>query len=119
MRDDIDMEGLRAKLLARRAELEEGQSTRDEACGAVELDQSRTGRLSRMDALRGQAMAQAGQQRAALELQRIQAALNRMASGDYGYCIECGEEIEAARLAIDPANPLCLQCASAGEREGR
>lgn len=78
----------------------------------MELDQTRVGRLSRMDALQGQAMAQETERRRKNELQRIEAALLRVESGDYGYCVTCGEEISAKRLALDPSTPLCIDCAS-------
>ena len=78
----------------------------------VELDQQSVGRLSRMDALQVQAMAQATSRRRAGELKRVAAALERMEAGEYGYCVECGEEIAMRRLELDPATPLCIQCAS-------
>jgi len=78
----------------------------------VELDQQAVGRLSRMDALQVQAMAQEASRRRARELRRINAALARMDEGEYGYCLECGEEIAARRLELDPAAPLCIKCAS-------
>nr|NIR61407.1 TraR/DksA family transcriptional regulator [Gammaproteobacteria bacterium] len=78
----------------------------------VELDQQSVGRLSRMDALQVQAMAQETSRRRAAELRRIAAALARMEEGEYGYCVECGEEIAVRRLELDPATPLCINCAS-------
>ncbi|SDI25108.1 TraR/DksA family transcriptional regulator [Aliiruegeria lutimaris] len=80
------------------------------ARSVVELDQSATGRLSRMDALQHQAMAQAQQRRRAAERLRIRAALERLAEGEYGFCTDCGEEIAAARLATDPAIARCADC---------
>jgi len=41
----------------------------------------------------------------------VAAALKRIESGDYGYCLNCDEEIAVKRLEIDPAAPLCLDCA--------
>lgn len=38
------------------------------------------------------------------------AALQRIRSGEYGYCIECGDEISAARLAAKPEVALCVDC---------
>jgi DnaK suppressor protein len=38
-----------------------------------------------------------------------------MDEGEYGYCTSCGEEIEAKRLALDPALATCVDCA-AGRR---
>ena len=74
----------------------------------VVLDQTQQGRLSRMDALQQQAMAAETQRRRQRELQLLEAALKRLAEGEYGYCVNCGEEIESDRLALDPATPFCI-----------
>lgn len=103
------------RLLKIRADIEALADTRREAAGTVELDQTRTGRLSRMDALQGQAMAKAGQARAELELKRIESALKRIKDGGYGECMECGEEIAVARLKANPVVTLCIRCAEARE----
>jgi len=81
----------------------------------VELDQTCVGRVSRMDALQGQAMALESQRRRELELRYIAAALQRMDQGDFGCCLECGEAIRYERLEYNPAVPLCITCASAAE----
>ena len=77
----------------------------------VTLDQQSVGRLSRMDALQRQAMAQATARRHEGEKRRILAALARHEDGEYGYCTECGEEIAPARLEVDPCVPTCVSCA--------
>ncbi|WP_299673873.1 TraR/DksA C4-type zinc finger protein [uncultured Roseobacter sp.] len=46
------------------------------------------------------------------ELRRIDAALARVASGSYGVCLTCGEDISEARLAVLPDTPLCKTCAA-------
>jgi len=74
----------------------------------VTLDQTSVGRLSRMDAMQAQAMAQATQARRRQLRQRIVAALARMDEGDYGYCLTCGEPIAKGRLEIDPATATCI-----------
>ena len=76
----------------------------------VTLDQQSVGRLSRMDALQAQAMAQATEKRRHQRLAQIEAAFRRMAAGEYGYCATCGEAIAAKRLAADPAAHLCVGC---------
>lgn len=91
------------------------ESTRRDSSATVELDQTRSGRLSRMDALQLQAMAKAGQSRATIELRRIEAALRRIESGDYGECRDCGEEISLGRLTANPAAGFCLVCAEQRE----
>jgi DnaK suppressor protein len=99
------------RLRARLAELEELSSGSGESRAAVELDQTRVGRLSRMDALQGQAMAQATEVRRQQEIRRIRAALERLAEGEFGACVQCGEEIADKRLELDPAVPTCIDCA--------
>lgn len=51
-----------------------------------------------------------------LELQRIEAALQRIAEGRWGECAECGRAIEAKRLAALPWAIRCAGCAEARER---
>jgi RNA polymerase-binding transcription factor len=77
----------------------------------VELDQARLGRLSRMDAMQGQAMSEAIAARRITELKRIETALKRIDEGDYGYCISCGDKIALKRLELDPTAPICTDCA--------
>jgi len=113
-RQDINIDALRKVLQERYAELERLHQISGESRQAVELDQTRIGRLSRMDAMQQQEMAKETERRRALDRQRITAALARMESADYGYCIKCDEEIAAARLALDPALLTCIACA-AGE----
>jgi DnaK suppressor protein len=109
--EDLDGAAVRARLLSRRAEVEAILAQAQEAGQAVELDQQRVGRLSRMDALQGQAMALAAERRRHQELQRIAAALQRLEEDDYGYCVRCGEEIGCKRLELDPTVPTCIDCA--------
>lgn len=46
------------------------------------------------------------------ELRMIEAALARLAAGEYGFCVKCGAEIAAARLDALPWTPLCRSCAA-------
>jgi DnaK suppressor protein len=115
-RTDIDIEAVKTRLARRRAELEEVSDAAKEAQGTVELDQTRQGRLSRIDALQGQAMSQAAERRRKQELQRIASSFKRIAEGEYGYCAECGEDISLKRLDVDPTTVLCIDCASERDR---
>ncbi|MBK5928652.1 TraR/DksA family transcriptional regulator [Rhodobaculum claviforme] len=45
------------------------------------------------------------------EVARIDAALERIETGEYGHCMRCGEEISPARLDAVPDAPLCRNCA--------
>lgn len=82
-----------------------------DAAKTVMLDQQAVGRLSRMDALQQQAMAKAQNARRAQSQLRIQAALRRMDTGEFGFCLDCRTEISAKRLGIDPTVPKCISCA--------
>lgn len=77
----------------------------------MDLDQTRVGQRSRMDALQFQAMAREAERRRRRELQRIEASLERLEAGDYGYCVTCGNQIPLQRLEIDPTLPTCVNCA--------
>ncbi|MEL6645099.1 MAG: TraR/DksA C4-type zinc finger protein [Pseudomonadota bacterium] len=111
MPSTADTESYRARLQSELAALEEEDALGEESQQTVTLDQQSVGRLSRMDALQQQAMAQATKRRRATQRVRIVAALTRMDDGEYGYCIDCGDEIAKARLDHDPAFPKCLSCA--------
>ncbi len=105
----------RDRLLKLRAELESIAATGEESAAVVELDQSKVGRLSRMDAMQAQAMAKASSNRRQAMLVKISAALQRIDDGDYGLCRKCEEEINPKRLEFDPTAIYCIECASKGE----
>jgi len=107
----LDTDYFRECLLKRLSELRVLEATGQEASKIVELDQACVGRLSRMDALQGQAMSQESQRRRERELVRISGALKRLELGEYGECLNCGEEIAIGRLNVDPAATLCIHCA--------
>lgn len=107
----IDTEYFREKLLGLRKELMEIEQTGNESARTVELDQSRVGRLSRMDAMQVQAMSIESKRRRSIKLQRIEAALQRIDKEEFGLCLKCGEEIDHKRLEFDPTSPLCIECA--------
>jgi len=77
----------------------------------VALDQQSVGRLSRMDSLQVQAMDKAQDAARQKRILRINAALERLGTGDYGFCATCDEAIGKKRLALNPATPLCIKCA--------
>jgi DnaK suppressor protein len=64
-----------------------------------------------MDALQMQAMALETERRRHTRVRRIDAALERIERGEFGYCASCGEPIAAKRLEFDPTSPRCLGCA--------
>lgn len=106
-----DYQGIREKLLTLQNEFEsrlEGirkdvtqPRSRDWEEQATELENSEV-----LDAL--------GQE-AEDELRKIKRALNRLDSGDYGLCMDCGAEIPLARLEARPFSSRCVDCAEQHE----
>ena len=46
------------------------------------------------------------------EIRAIRAALGRIETGEYGYCVKCGTKIAEERLDLLPFAPLCRDCAA-------
>lgn len=44
------------------------------------------------------------------ELRALEAALERIADGSYGDCIDCGLEIGFERLKVEPGALRCVEC---------
>lgn len=44
------------------------------------------------------------------ELKKVNNALEKIGSGDYGICQNCGEEIDIERLRTYPAAQNCIKC---------
>lgn len=111
----MNLDEFRSRLLREREELltlsEGARNSRD----PVSLDQSSVGRLSRMDAMQLQAMALESERRRQNRLKRIDAALQRIQEGDFGYCIRCGEPMVGRRLQLDPTTTCCIGCTRTGE----
>jgi DnaK suppressor protein len=48
----------------------------------------------------------------------IDAALERLANGEYGLCARCEEEIPGRRLAVRPFSRYCVECKAEVEKYG-
>ncbi len=116
MYTDEALAAIKTRLLQLQRQLQGLQETSEAAAGVVELDQTSVGRLSRMDALQGQAMSKETGRRRQLELQKIAAALRCIENGEYGDCLSCDEPIAPKRLVLDPAATLCIDCANKKEQ---
>ena len=107
----VDLKKAKQRLEAKHSELEEQSRISQGARATVELDQQSVGRLSRMDAMQQQAMAEAQERNRQHDLQRIDLAYRRLKDNEYGHCTECDAEIPDGRLAIDPMAECCVNCA--------
>jgi len=109
---DKKISEFRERLLLEKHELLHDGNISSNERKAVTLDQTSVGRLSRMDAMQAQEMALETERRREIEIGRIDRALERIESGEYGFCQSCDEKITEKRLEIDPATPVCINCAS-------
>ena len=81
------------------------------AAGAEVVDLSLPiGRLSRMEAIQQQKMAEAGRRINERRLLLARAALLDFDRGLYGICKRCDETISFRRLKSRPESPLCVRC---------
>lgn len=122
---DKQLNGFRQSLMNTREELLVLLDISAEAGEAVVLDQTRVGRLSRMDALQQQQMSnacRAGYKKRLVEVQHALSVLEQGDSGlcgsgscDYGWCEQCGELIDIHRLKIKPESRFCVGCQQATE----
>lgn len=115
MLDDKQLTELHDTLKDLQQSLQAQYETGKSSAGTVVLDQTKVGRLSRMDAMQQQNMAQSTMRSIEQRLRAVNIALAKVASGDYGYCDECGEGIELERLRVQPEAPCCFACQSRQE----
>lgn len=109
--NDSELEIFRRALVAKRTDLLAASAGGAAARQVVTLDQQSVGRVSRVDAMQQQAMAQAQERQRANALVRIEGAMERIEAGDFGYCTECGGDIAPKRLQVDPSVMTCISCA--------
>ena len=112
---DAQRTEIRARLAAVAEELRSLVRDEDGLTDTVVLDQSRMGRVSRVDALQQQQMAAAGRRRAEARLERVMAAIQRFDEepDDYDWCPSCGEPIGFPRLRAVPESAFCVPCLQA------
>lgn len=106
---DEQIDELRAALEALRDELSAALDQARDGTKPVSLDQP-IGRVSRVDALQQQQMAQANRRNVELRLAQVRQALAAVESGEYGYCRKCEEPIGYGRLRSRPEAPFCVEC---------
>ncbi len=113
---DSDVARLTEKLHALKAELLESRAAQEQIATPVDLE-TPIGRLSRMDAIQQQKMAEANVAKLKVRLRQIDQALAAAEAGTYGECRKCDEPIAKKRLTARPESPFCLECQ--GAKEGR
>lgn len=107
---ECELKTFRAMILAQIMELEAHSEATINARATVTLDQQSVGRLSRMDAIERKSMADATERLRLVEIRKLKAALKRLDDDEFGYCADCGDEIGAERLRLNPSVTLCADC---------
>ncbi len=99
----IDLIGRKLELLT--AEILE----LEELTKPIPLDAS-IGRISRMDAINNKTINEASLRDKKKVFQRLERALERSGSKDFGICQKCGKEIPFGRLEYMPHTTRCVNC---------
>ena len=105
-------ERLRAREAELRAVLAATDGTPDEPAGVLDFKDLAAGEVQ-------SALDDATSARAVDELAQVTAALQRLAAGRYGLCLDCGEAVDARRLSTLPAAAYCAACQEAHELHGK
>lgn len=103
----LDTKKYRRMLEARKAELE---ARLEEIEAELDSHQSRDWEELATERESDEVLEHEGQLGKA-EIAQIDAALERMDEGEYGYCVKCGAEISPERLDLVPQTPFCAKCA--------
>lgn len=70
------------------------------------------GDLARFELMHDQQVSEKSLLEAQTRLKKLQYALRKIDSADYGLCMECAEEIAFERLLLLPESSHCIGCAS-------
>lgn len=106
MASGIEMDGFAEQLRRQLAEIDTALGMASSSSNVVELDQTRTGRLSRMDAMQQQALGTGMLDRLRVQRRRVVAALDRIREDTFGSCCQCHEPsrwIDCARIRPRPS----------------
>ncbi len=69
------------------------------------------GRVSRMDAINNKSVAEAALRTSRRKLDKLNYALSKINSADFGICTLCKHPIPPARLMYLPESTRCVRCA--------
>jgi DnaK suppressor protein len=113
--DGTTMQQIRESLLARWRKIESTQSRDSKITAEIYPPQAEIIDMA-------QALEQIGRDASLQEAERreliaIEKALAKMATGSFGVCEDCGEEIPSKRLMVVPEARLCANCQTIEERQ--
>lgn len=70
------------------------------------------GRVSRMDHINNKSVVESALRQAEEKLRKLNNALSKVDSPEFGICIKCKQLIPMGRILIRPESAYCVQCAS-------
>lgn len=103
------MEDIRQKILAEIETAKEAIAELEEIMQPIEPDCA-IGRLSRMEAIQNQGVAEHSLKQAKDKLNKLEYMLNKVGTDEFGKCKRCGEQIPIERILFIPENPYCIKC---------
>ncbi len=106
---DKERETLRRKIRSQIDDLRSEIKSHEEASKPVAPDNA-IGRLTRMEAINARSISEASLNSARSRLIRLENALKRIDTDDYGICAECDEPIPFKRLLLMPEVIRCVHC---------
>ena len=109
------MKELHQKLLDLRSRLDTILSSND-TVKPVALDEP-IGRISRMDAIQVQRIAQANRKNLILQSKQVDASLADVKNNCYGFCRLCKKAIGYQRLCARVESPFCIKCQESIEKK--
>lgn len=115
--DSQQIEEARKKLLKMRQETLQGVKDSHQACR--ELGQDGVGDIGDISSntYSRDVLMNLGENQRQL-IRDIDAALERIAQGEYGECLRCGEEIAPRRMEVRPFSRYCVDCKTEVEKFG-
>jgi DnaK suppressor protein len=113
--DGFDAAAIRAALEAERAHLVEELGQAIQAPGQMTYGSQAAAATQVFEQQRDLAL----RDRAAQQLELVEAALARLENGTFGTCLRCGKAIAAARLVALPWAAHCIECQAIVDRERR
>jgi DnaK suppressor protein len=108
-----ELDRFRKALEDRQADLTAVRSNREALAIETSADE-----LDRIQHAQERDFAMGAIDRESSRLREVRAALERVANGSFGICLNCEEDISAKRLAAVPWTALCIVCQEAADRSG-
>jgi DnaK suppressor protein len=113
--DAIDLDAVRAALVAERARLVEEVGETIIAPGQMTYGSQAAAASQVFEQQRDLAL----RDRATAQLTLVDAAMARIDEGTFGTCVRCGKPIPAGRLEALPWAAYCIECQRIVDRGGR